>query len=46
MPVRLMAMMGVRTLIASNAAGGVNPDLNIGDLMILKDHIFMPGLIG
>uniref|UniRef100_A0A915MYC8 purine-nucleoside phosphorylase n=1 Tax=Meloidogyne javanica TaxID=6303 RepID=A0A915MYC8_MELJA len=46
MPVRLMALMGVRTLIASNAAGGVNPDLNIGDLMILKDHIFMPGLIG
>nr|CAD2197521.1 unnamed protein product [Meloidogyne enterolobii] len=46
MPVRLMAMMGVKTLIASNAAGGVNPDLNIGDLMILKDHIFMPGLIG
>jgi len=46
MPVRLMAMMGVKTLIASNAAGGVNPDLNIGDLMILKDHIFMPGLVG
>ncbi|CAK5075692.1 unnamed protein product [Meloidogyne enterolobii] len=46
MPVRLMAMMGVKTLIASNAAGGVNSDLNIGDLMILKDHIFMPGLIG
>uniref|UniRef100_A0A1I8B4Y0 purine-nucleoside phosphorylase n=1 Tax=Meloidogyne hapla TaxID=6305 RepID=A0A1I8B4Y0_MELHA len=46
MPVRLMALMGVKTLIASNAAGGVNPDLNVGDLMILKDHIFMPGLVG
>ncbi|KAF7638203.1 Purine nucleoside phosphorylase [Meloidogyne graminicola] len=46
MPVRLMALMGIKTLIASNAAGGINPNLNIGDLMLIKDHIFMPGLVG
>jgi len=38
-PVRLMKMLGVATLLLSNAAGGVHPDFGIGDLMIIKDHI-------
>ena len=38
--------MGVKTLIVSNAAGGINPKYNYGDLMIIKDHIFLPGLAG
>jgi purine-nucleoside phosphorylase len=39
MPVRAMAALGARTLIISNAAGGVNPDYRPGDLMIMDDHI-------
>jgi purine-nucleoside phosphorylase len=42
-PVRIMHLLGVKTLIVSNAAGGVNPAFMFGDLMLLKDHIFMPG---
>lgn len=38
-PVRVMKALGVEQLFISNAAGGVNPDFAIGDLMILKDHI-------
>lgn len=38
-PVRVMKNLGVRYLFVSNASGGVNPDYEIGDLMILNDHI-------
>lgn len=38
-PVRVMKLLGVKQLIVSNAAGGLNPDYSIGDLMILNDHI-------
>lgn len=38
-PVRVMKAMGVETLIISNASGGVNPEFEIGELMILNDHI-------
>jgi purine-nucleoside phosphorylase len=38
-PVRVMKMLGVKTLLLSNAAGSVNPAYNVGDLMIIKDHI-------
>lgn len=38
-PVRVMRMLGVDTLLLSNAAGGVNPAFHVGDLMIIKDHI-------
>jgi purine-nucleoside phosphorylase len=44
--VRIMHILGVRTLIVSNAAGGINPAFDFGDLMLIKDHIFMPGLCG
>lgn len=38
-PVRVMKFFGVENLIVSNASGGVNPDFEIGDLMIINDHI-------
>jgi purine-nucleoside phosphorylase len=38
-PVRVMAMLGIRTLLISNAAGGMNPNFRVGDLMVLTDHI-------
>ena len=42
-PVRVMYELGIKNLFVSNAAGGMNPDFEIGDLMLIKDHInFMP----
>ena len=42
-PVRVMYELGINTLFVSNAAGGMNPDFEIGDLMIIRDHInFFP----
>ncbi len=38
-PIRVMNELGIRTLFVSNAAGGTNPDFEIGDLMIITDHI-------
>ena len=38
-PVRVMRELGIKTLFVSNAAGGMNPDFLIGDLMIITDHI-------
>lgn len=38
-PVRVMKMLGVETVLISNAAGGVNQNFAVGDLMIIKDHI-------
>jgi purine-nucleoside phosphorylase len=39
LPVRVMKFLGVETLMLSNAAGGVDRSFNVGDLMIIKDHI-------
>jgi purine-nucleoside phosphorylase len=38
-PIRVMKFLGVETIFLSNAAGGVNPKLKVGDLMIITDHI-------
>ena len=38
-PVRVMKMLGIKTLFVSNASGSLNPDIKKGDLMILEDHI-------
>ena len=44
MPVRIMARLGVKTLLLTNAAGGVNPDYRPGDLMLISDHINYSGM--
>ena len=44
--VRVLRLLGVETLILTNAAGGLNPDFRPGDLMLIEDHINLPGLIG
>lgn len=48
LPVRVMKLLGIKRLFVSNACGGVNPEFDTGDLMIITDHIcLMPNpLIG
>lgn len=41
LPVRVMKLLGIEILIVSNAAGGINPNFHVGDLMIIRDHINM-----
>jgi purine-nucleoside phosphorylase len=47
-PVRVLKFMGIQNLFISNAAGGMNPDFEVGDVMFINDHInLMPNpLIG
>ncbi len=42
-PVRVLRALGARTLIVSNACGGMNPHWEVGDLMLIADHINLLG---
>lgn len=44
MPVELMRRMGVKNILITNAAGGINPSLSPGQLMIIRDHINTCGI--
>ncbi|XP_067218254.1 purine nucleoside phosphorylase 5b [Chanodichthys erythropterus] len=46
MPIRVFKLMGVETVLLTNAAGGLNQDFNVGDIMVIKDHINIPGFAG
>ncbi|MDD6253147.1 MAG: purine nucleoside phosphorylase I, inosine and guanosine-specific [Candidatus Cryptobacteroides sp.] len=41
LPIRVMKVLGIKNLFVSNAAGGINFDFRVGDLMIIRDHINM-----
>ncbi|MCS6842376.1 MAG: purine-nucleoside phosphorylase [Roseiflexus sp.] len=45
-PVRVLHALGCAVLLATNAAGGLHADWRVGDLMLITDHIFLPGLAG
>lgn len=42
-PIRVMASLGVKVLVVTNAAGGINPHFETGDLMLISDHINLFG---
>lgn len=44
--VRVMHLLGIETVILTNAAGGLNPNFNAGDLMVISDHINLLGMAG
>jgi purine-nucleoside phosphorylase len=43
-PVRVLAALGIKTLIVTNAAGGLNPLFSNGDVMVIEDHINLMAL--
>lgn len=43
LPVRVLKKLGVKTLILTNAAGGINRDFSVGDIMLINDHINFMG---
>ena len=45
-PVRVMQVLGIETLIVTNAAGGLNPEFHTGDVMLITDHINLLGMGG
>jgi len=45
-PVRVMQVLGIETLIVTNAAGGINPTFRPGELMLIADHLNLIGMTG
>lgn len=45
-PIRVMKELGIHTVMLTNAAGGINKSYEVGDLMLIEDHINLPGMTG
>jgi len=46
LPIRVMQLMGVRTVVLTNAAGAINRSFEAGSLMFITDHLSLPGIAG
>ncbi|MDP2778508.1 MAG: purine-nucleoside phosphorylase, partial [Anaerolineales bacterium] len=46
LPVRVMQRLGIPTMVVTNAAGGVHPDFNPGDVMLITDQLNLMGMSG
>jgi purine-nucleoside phosphorylase len=46
LPIRVMQRLGIKTLILTNAAGGLNPGFQVGDILLIEDHINFVGMAG
>ncbi|KAL4958819.1 purine-nucleoside phosphorylase [Aspergillus stella-maris] len=45
-PIRVFKLLQIDTVVLTNAAGGLNPDYTVGDIVLLNDHLFLAGLAG
>ncbi|KAJ2162316.1 Purine nucleoside phosphorylase [Coemansia sp. RSA 552] len=45
-PVRVLRLLGVATLLVTNAAGGINATYDVGDVVLIADHLSLPGIAG
>ena len=45
-PIRVMHLLGIKTVILTNAAGGLNPAFGVTDLMLIQEHLNLPGMMG
>ncbi len=46
LPIRVMYLLGVRCIFVTNAAGGANPGMAPGDLVVIRDHVDFASLAG
>jgi purine-nucleoside phosphorylase len=46
LPIRVMQRLGVEILIITNAGGAINPEYSPGDVMLITDHLNLPGMVG
>ncbi|PJF19699.1 Purine nucleoside phosphorylase [Paramicrosporidium saccamoebae] len=45
-PIRVLSLLGIKTVLVTNAAGGIDPTFQVGDLMVIEDHISFLSLAG
>ncbi|KAI8885141.1 purine nucleoside phosphorylase [Backusella circina FSU 941] len=45
-PIRILSLLGIQTLVITNASGGLQPQDKVGDIIVMNDHIFIPGMAG
>jgi len=45
-PIRVMALLGVKDIIITNASGGLNPNIAVGTIVVVQDHLALPNLTG